>query len=858
MAIYSKLNPLSQSRSRASYPQGPADPYALSDLLATPSPAQSRHFSSDGNFFSMRSDDPFDTERLAPPYIGNSQSSSTIDIGNYPSQDNDKRASGYSGSNIVTFTNAINEDESKSPPIRSASTLYEPYRPRERPKVAIRTGLRTNLPSLLPHLLAVAATLGVTSLSYRNTYWMDLVPPQRLIAPLLTQSGALNALQFAAKLHELLILASLTTIVMSAMRTHLLGQAGLPFGLIASGFQIFSGEWLRRKSFWASWKARNLSGSLFGRYPFVPFLTLFIVSSLLATLAGPSSAIAIVPSLNWFPLRQPFNTTVLPFFIFNQTSELWPATVTAANLNGANAPNNCTYPMDSATAEACPSGGFGDLYSWSLNLLFLEPQKGTNVSFQADRSDTRRVVTCKSCDGPGTGKASAMSLNSALTGALTTFWTYAGDNLGGQALQATQPKIAPTPDAEIFAPRVHVVCDTYSFDRSNTSDLTSMVFPKLGNDPPIDAKLMHVPKWTWDYSRPMNSSNFTWVPLPKTPGGPSIGAVFTIPLTVQDDYPTGPWHQSSELIVCSVYAQWAPVDAWYEPTTTDQVDYSIADSNVESCLDSPLSPVTTREAINITLDMGYANAINAPIDFVTGDEPALYGLIQPFISPSGVLPGATTFYSPYTATKNGTFAMDQTIQSRSMMLATVLATVTTDGLARIAGNGVWPYSTPIFVEEESPSNLTGIFPQTDQTGGFTEPLNTTAAHMKDWLRLDIEVQRFGYGYQWRDSKTVQFGISVLLVHVAMAVGHLFYMLWTIVVEQQGVGCSWDQITELIALAINSKSTSRMENTCAGIETSRTWQEIVAVRETYAGHLEMVFGEEAKAMNNLAEAEKKYG
>jgi hypothetical protein len=857
MPVYRKLNPLSQSDSRASYPQGPADPYALSNLLATLSPAQSKHFSSDGNFFSIRSDDPFDAERLAPPSFGNSPSPSIIDIENDASQGDNKRAPRYTGNDITTFTSVINGDELKGPPVRSASTLYELGGPREPPKVAIRAGLRSNLHTLLPHLLAVAATLGVASLSYRNTYWMDLVPPGKLIAPLLTQSGALNALQFAAKLHELLILASLTTIVMSAMRTHLLGQAGLPFGLIASGFQIFSGDWLRRKSFWASWKARRASGSLLGRYPFVPFLTLFIVSSLLATLAGPSSAIAIVPSLNWFPLVQPFNTTPLPFFVFNQSSELWPVTVTAANLNGANSSNNCTYALDPVT-DACPFGGFRDLYAWSLNLLFLEPQKGTNVSFQADRSETRRVVSCKSCPGPGTGKASAVSLNAFLTGALTTFWVYAGDSFGGPALKAAQPKIAPTPDAEIFAPRVHVVCDTYSFNRSNTSDLTSMVFPKLGNDPPLDAEMMHVPEWTWDYPRPMNSSNFTWVPLPATSGGPSIGAVFTVPVTERPNFSSSHWFQASELVVCSVYAQWAPVDTWYEPTTTDQVDYSIADSNAGSCLDSPLSPITTREAINITLDMGYANAINAPIDFATGDESVFYGLMQNFISPSGVMPGTTMFQSPYTPTTNGTFAENQTINSRSMLLATVLATVTTDGLARIAGNGVWPYSTPIFVQEESPSNLTGIFPQTDQAGGFTEPLNTTAAHMKDWLRLDIVVERFGYGYQWRDSKTVQFGISVLLVHVAMAIGHLFYMLWTIVVEQQGIGCSWDQITELIALAVNSKSTSRMQNTCAGIETSRTWQEIVAVRETYAGHLEMVFGEEAKAINSLAEPEKRYG
>lgn len=857
MPNYRRLNPLPHFGSRASYPQGPADPHALSDLLATPSPAQSKHFNADGSFFALRSDDHVDGEHAAPPYLSNGQSSSTIDIGTYPSHGDDKHSSEYTGNDITTFANAIREDEFKSSHLRIASTLYEPGRSSEPRKVAIRSGLLANLPTLLPHLIAVAATWGVISLSYRGVYWMDLVPPTKLVAPLLTQSGALNALQFAAKVHELFILASLTTIVMYAMRTQLLEQAGLPFGLIASGFQIFSGEWLRRKSFWASWKARQSSGSYFNRYPFIPFLTLFVISSILATLAGPSSAIAIVPTLNWFPLPQPFNTTVLPFFVFNQSSELWPATVTAANLNGANSGNNCTFALDSNT-ESCPSGGFRNLYAWTQNLLFLEPQKGTNVSFQDDRGETRRVVSCKSCPGPGTGKASAISLNAFLTGALTTFWTYAGDNFGGKALEAAQPKLAPSADANIFAPRVHVVCDTFAFNQSNTSDLASASFPTLSNDSPPNAKKMHVPEWTWNYARPMNSSNFTWVPLPDDPAGPSIGAVFTIPVTERDDYPGSPWYQASEIVACSVYAQWAPVDTWYEPTTNDQVEYSIADSNAESCLNSPLSPPSTREAINITLGMGYANAINTPVDFVTGPQSVFYGLIQNFIFDSVYLPGAQMFESPFTATTNGSFASNETMRSRSMMLATVLATVTTDGLARIAGNGVYPYSTPIFVTETSPNNLTGIFPQTDQVGGFTEPLNTTVAGLEKRLRLDMEVQRYGYGYQWRGSKTVQFGISVLLIHVSMAIGHLLYMIWVIVIRQQGIGCSWDQITELIALAVNSKSTNRMQNTCAGIGTWETWREIVAVRETYEGHLEMVFGEEAKAINNLAEAEKKYG
>ena len=459
--------------------------------------------------------------------------------------------------------------------------------------------------------------------------------------------------------------------------------------------------------------------------------------------------------------------------------------------------------------------------------------------------------------GPATGKASAISLNAFLTGALTTFWDYAGDNLGGKALQAAQPKIFPRSDAEIFAPRVHVVCDSFTFNRSNTSDLTNMAFPKLSNDPPLDPELLHVPEWTWDYPRLLNGSNFTWVPITNTPGGPSIGAVFTVPVVERANYTGSHWYQGSELVSCSVYAQWAPVDTWYEPKTDDQVGYSVADSNTQSCLNSPLSPRTTREAVNITLDMGYANAINTPVDFVTGFEPALSGMIENFIFASPDLPGGTLMESPFTGTLNHVTNGTESQRTRAALLATVLATVTTDGLARIAGNGVWPYSTPMFVEESSSSNLTGIFPQTDQIGGFTEPLNTTAAGLQDWLRLDIEVQRYGYGYQWRGSKTVQFGISILLVHVAMAVSHFMFVLWTINVKHEGVGSSWEQITELIALAVNSKSTNRMENTGAGIETWGTWQEIVSVRETRAGHLEMVFGEDAKTINSLVEAEKRY-
>ncbi|KAF8850482.1 hypothetical protein BDZ45DRAFT_770093 [Acephala macrosclerotiorum] len=42
----------------------------------------------------------------------------------------------------------------------------------------------------------------MVQLSFRNVYWMDLKSPQKYISPELTQGGALNFLQLAAKLHE--------------------------------------------------------------------------------------------------------------------------------------------------------------------------------------------------------------------------------------------------------------------------------------------------------------------------------------------------------------------------------------------------------------------------------------------------------------------------------------------------------------------------------------------------------------------------------------------------------------------------------------------------------------------------------
>lgn len=46
------------------------------------------------------------------------------------------------------------------------------------------------------------------------------------------------ALRFAAKLHEIFMVASLTQIVLYLVRNELVSEGGLPFGALVSGLQV--------------------------------------------------------------------------------------------------------------------------------------------------------------------------------------------------------------------------------------------------------------------------------------------------------------------------------------------------------------------------------------------------------------------------------------------------------------------------------------------------------------------------------------------------------------------------------------------------------------------------------------------
>lgn len=149
--------------------------------------------------------------------------------------------------------------------------------------------------------------------------------------------------------------------------------------------------------------------------------------------------------------------------------------------------------------------------------------------------------------------------------------------------------------------------------------------------------------------------------------------------------------------------------------------------------------------------------------------------------------------------------------------------------------------------------MIGRFPTSVAQGGEDNSLN-----VNDWLRIETVFSRYGYGYPRKHSDTAQFSIIVLLLHMALAITHLLFILYKTYIVGDGMVSSWTTIAELTTLALNSKPSERLTNTSAGVNAAGTWRQPVAIREGKLGQLEIVVGADNQARYPAPIAGKEYG
>ena len=174
--------------------------------------------------------------------------------------------------------------------------LHEPL------KVAIHRDRPVAFLRALIHLLPVSMALCEIALNWNN-YYVGAVSYDQATYQLL------------AKVHELLIQASVAAILFTSIRNELAFGEGLPFGLLLSGLQITQISYLWSIEFWGSLRI------VLQRPPRRTILLLLVpLCVLLATLCGPSSAVLLVPRSQFWPGGS------ADIWINATYDELWPTT----------------------------------------------------------------------------------------------------------------------------------------------------------------------------------------------------------------------------------------------------------------------------------------------------------------------------------------------------------------------------------------------------------------------------------------------------------------------------------------------------------------------------------------------------
>ena len=148
----------------------------------------------------------------------------------------------------------------------------------EPPKVAQDRSRKVAILHLLSQFVPVSASLVLVVLNLRTTFIGQV------------EKTALTALQFASKLLEILIQASIAGVLLSAIRTQLLGPDPLPFGSLTAPYRTMDISYLWSLELWgaitstgAHWQWRMI------------VLGLIPAAILLAAVIGPSTAVLMIP-----------------------------------------------------------------------------------------------------------------------------------------------------------------------------------------------------------------------------------------------------------------------------------------------------------------------------------------------------------------------------------------------------------------------------------------------------------------------------------------------------------------------------------------------------------------------------------
>jgi hypothetical protein len=642
------------------------------------------------------------------------------------------------------------------------------------------------------HIPPLAITVTVLALNFSSHYYQDLGAPN--------QSVILGAFQLAAKLHEVLIAASITLVAVNYLQYELLRGRGLSLGQVLAGFQVTSLTSLWSPGVW------NKCFSQGFRTRRIQFALLVVVLATLASIVGPSSAILMLPIIGWWdiPYETSFTETSYHhintlFFLGANESMLWPTQIALSpedtSTNIASSPNfNCTLG-NVTIPESCAGGGMPLLLAQANPRL--DEGEGTppiwnfTMPISASAATFDRVVSgirlnqCQNVTSFAAWCFVYFTTATSISDMLQSAWSQSGL----RSDQTIRYKISLSNGGLPMAPQAVSVCKMTRINVANESQWrdslngVQLSFPRTnGPDWTIDAApLTNV----WDS---VDGFWSTWIEPPQylADDTPSIAAASVGNSKDQYSQPG-----EVQVVTCSVYVSWQPVDTYIDPSLDSYIHSSSNNkfSDPTSSKDAvAFSDWSSKEGRTIQLDFNWANTFLSPNITINQLAPKMHDDYDGWQTPLGA--------------------------STSILLA--------DAMSRIEmGNLILAVGESKQTLEEESMQVASL-----ESGGLRVE-DLASVDLNNATAVEIKTLRYGYSYSM-STVTRRLATGVLLAHV------LIILIHTILV----VGYGWRSpdlktLTDLLMLVIDSSPLKTEDEV-------KKYNHTVKCREVSDSRLEFVF------------------
>ncbi|KAG5800689.1 hypothetical protein H9Q69_000248 [Fusarium xylarioides] len=605
--------------------------------------------------------------------------------------------------------------------------------------------------SVAVHFLAIAITIVIVQFRLREIYWFDQTAKLDLLGMEIRAESNTSALQFAAKIHEALIQASLTAMAFHIIRHMLRGQ-GVSFGVLDGVYRFGSVPWLWSKGLWGALHRPSQYQNFF-------FAIGLAMAAIYANVIAPSSAILLTPTLDWWKVHDAFNGQNFTTLITGNSSRVFPSYLTPRG--------KCE---SDPSWDQCPGGG----YSTLLSLLRAYQTDGidleTQIKLPVSKSYRKISSTLDFNEYVAENESLAVATTSHTSIALIAglLWNHILEQKVGKVNDIERPQFRPKIQ-DIRAPLVQVQCSPFSwinatkkihdpiFKANNLRNFSQLVdkgdtdsYQRLGN------RIAKTKDWHHTEST-LHIPTLRWVDASSLFENPSLSlaAVATVPAYyVQGDKAK----LDSIILPCMIDARWVDVSLKDVTKIENLMDIFIKtddehdeddDDYIPHHFVPPFNTATGRKLGNYTTD---ASKVESYINEISKTVAAILSL--------AIVDG-----------------MSRNALSLKMRLIT-------KNLQNGSSQGIEEFWEPHPEEDSKPGSE--VFDATD----VDEPVS-----------IDWEVYRYGWGYG-RQSTAVYFAITALFIHVALVLvfGIYIAIFW---VSGERPGKSRDTISEFVALALAS-------------------------------------------------------